>query len=373
MELELIPVAGNLKWIREIWESLEKSANTSYFLSWGWMENWIASLPDHVKPELVVFLERKDPFVAFFVGKANLVRKHIFKSRGLFVNTTGIPAFDCIYIEYNGFLCKQPQAVRVIDILKRLPHSWDELYLPGFDMRSFQGTAMLENIFPYKAIIDDDLVSPFVDLDKVRARDGDYLSLLSANTRAQINRSYRIYEKIAPVQLEVAQDASSAMDIYHELINLHEDTWTSRGQNGAFSSDHLFQFHKRLIQSRFENSEIQLLRIKCENNTIGCLYNFVYKNNVYFYQSGINYDLDKRLKPGLIAHVEAIRHNAAMGHKIYDFLGGGSQYKMSLATDHNRLIWMRLQKPLLRFRIENGLKSFKHLLVGLCKNVTYPR
>jgi len=71
------------------------------------------------------------------------------------------------------------------------------------------------------------------------------------------------------------------------------------------------------------------------------------------------------LKPGLIAHVEAIRHNAAEDRKIYDLLGGNSRYKMSLATHHNRLIWIRLQKPLLKFKIEDALKTLKNLLVRL--------
>jgi Acetyltransferase (GNAT) domain len=371
MKLELIPVAGNLKRIREIWESLEESANTSYFLSWGWIENWITSLPDHIKPELVVFLEGNDPHLAFFLGKANLLRKHLFKSRGWFVNATGIPAFDR-YIEYNGFLCRQPEALQFIDIVKSLPDSWDEFYLPGLDARSFPGTATLDHISPYKTIVDDDLVSPFVDLDAVRTQGGDYLSLLSANTRAQVHRSYRLYEKTAPVQLEVARDILSAMDIFHELVSLHEETWTNRNREGAFSSDYMIQFHTQLIQRRFEYDEIQLLRIRCENDTIGCLYNFIYKNNVYFYQSGIHYNLDKRLKPGLVAHVEAIRHNATAGRKIYDFLGGESRYKMSLATHQNRLIWVRLQKHLPKFRIENTLKTFKHLLKGLRKKHYMP-
>jgi len=364
MKLELIPVAGNLKRIREIWENLEAGADTSYFLSWGWIENWIANLPDHVKPELVVFLEGDDPRLGFFLGKANLVRKRLLKSRGWFVNATGIPAFDRIYIEYNGFLCKQPEAFRFMDIVKSLPDAWDEFYIPGLDMRSFPGKTALENIFPYKTIINDDLLSPFVDLDMVRARDGDYLSLLSANTRSQIHRSYRLCEKNAPIRLEVALDMRSAMDVYHELVSLHKDTWEKRNQDGAFSSDYLFEFHKQLIQSRFEYDEIQLLRIKSGEKTLGCLYNFVYKHRVYFYQSGMNYTLDKRLKPGLVAHAEAIGHNAAKGHKTYDFLGGGSRYKMSLATHHNRLIWVRLQKPLIKFRIENALITLRHLFAG---------
>ena len=377
MKPEIIPVAGNIKRIREIWEGLEAGSNISYFLSWGWIENWIAGLPDHVKLELVVFLEGNDPRLAFFTGKLTLTlehgdfhgQRHLFNRRGWFLNTTGVPAFDRVCPEYNGFLCKQHESFKLADILKSLPDSWDEFYLPGLDMRSFPGTEALDNHSPYKTIIKDDMIvqSPFVDLDMVRARGGDYLSLLSANTRSQINRSYRLCDKIAPVQLEVARDRQSAMNIYHELVALHDDAWTNRGQEGAFSSDYLFQFHKQLIQSRFEYDEIQLLRIKCADKTIGCLYNFVYKNNVYFYQSGINYNLDKRLKPGLVIHVEAVRHNATLDHKTYDFLGGGSRYKMSLATHHNRLIWIRLQKPLLKFRIENALKMLKYRTIGLLK------
>ena len=377
----MIPVSGNLKRIREIWESIEsieKSVNLSYFLSWGWIENWIACLPDHIKMEFFVFLEGNDPQLAFFIGKETLVwamgdfhgQRHFFKTRAWFLNATGNPEFDRLNLEYNSFLCKQPESFRLIDILNRLPDSWDELYLPALDMRSFPGTEALNNIPPYKTIIKDDIIvlSPFVNLDLVRERGGDYLSLLSANTRSQINRSYRLCENIAPVRLEIARDTVSALDIYHELVDLHGVAWTKRSKVGAFSTAYLFQFHRQLIQRRFAYDEIQLLRIKCGNNTIGCLYNFVYKNNVYFYQSGINYNLNKRLKPGLVAHVEAIRYNATAGRKIYDFLGGGSRYKMSLATHHNRLVWIRLQKPLLKFKIESALKMLKNLLVGLRKN-----
>ncbi len=374
MKLELLPADGNLKQIKEIWENLEKIGNTSYFLSWGWIENWIASLPDHAKPELAVFLEGNDPRLAFFIGKVTLGRttgdfhgqRHFLKTRGWFVNSTGIPAFDRVHMEYNGFLYKHDEQFRLTDILKCLPNCWDELYLPGLDMSSFPGTVALDKISPYKTIIKDNRIvpSPFVDLDRVRTRGGDYLSLLSANTRSQINRSYRLCEKTAPVRVEVAHDPRSAMDIYNELVDLHEETWKSRSQEGAFSSDYLFRFHEQLIQRRLGYGEIQLVRIKYDHYTIGCLYNFVYKNNVYFYQSGINYKLDKRLKPGLVSHAEAIRYNAVAGHKIYDFLSGGSRYKTSLATDHNRLIWIRLQKPLFKFKIENALKTCKHILAG---------
>jgi hypothetical protein len=365
MELELIPSIRDLTRIGEIWKSVEERNDASFFLSWGWIENWISSLPDYARPVLYVFKKGGEPHLAFFLGRADVVRKNIFKSRGLFLNATGIPSFDRVYIEYNGFLCRHPGDFNLVDIINRLPLPWDEFYLPGLDGRSYPGRLIIDAALPYRVIVDDDLESPYVDLEGVRAQAGDYLSLLSANTRSQINRSYRLCEKTARIRLEVAGSIESALDIYREMVNLHEATWAGRNQQGAFCSDYLFEFHKQLILRRFAAGDIQLLRVKSGNETIGCLYNYLYRGHVYFYQSGINYDLDKRLKPGLIVHVEAIRYNAAAGHMIYDFLGGGTRYKMSLATHHNRLIWVRLQKPLLKFRIESALRKFKHILEGM--------
>jgi hypothetical protein len=341
---------------------MERSANTSYFLSWGWIENWITSLPDHAKPALAVFQDGDDPHVAFFLGKANLTRKGFLRSRGWFVNATGIPAFDRLYIEYNGILCDNPDSFRFVDLVRSLPGDWDELYLPGLDARAFPGMAALDRILPHRTLVEDDLLSPFVDLDLVRTR-GDYLPLLSANARAQLRRAYRLFENEAPIRIESARNLQSALNTFDALVVLHESTWEKRGKAGAFSNQYLLQFHKRLIEKRYDHDEIQLLSIKYGDKILGYLYNYVYRSHVYFYQSGINYAMDKRLKPGLVTHVEAIKYCASAGHKTYDFLAGDSRYKMSLATHQNRLLWVRLQKPLVRFALENAIKKFRRLLI----------
>ena len=74
-----------------------------------------------------------------------------------------------------------------------------------------------------------------------------------------------------------------------------------------------------------------------------------------FYQSGIAYEADNRLKPGLVCHAHAVAYNAAAGHRIYDFLGGEARYKKSLSTDaaHVReLTWSTIQRPRFRFALE---------------------
>ncbi|MBA4395873.1 MAG: hypothetical protein C0394_00565 [Syntrophus sp. (in: bacteria)] len=385
MRLESIPVAGDLKSIRELWEPLESGSNASYFLSWGWIENWLTSLPDAARPTLMVLREEGAPLLAFFIGKVRLsglslfnrrtgsgdaqqehineiiyCGRHLFSRRGWFLNATGNPAFDRIHIEYNGFLQKRQDAVSLPDVLHSLPDSWDEIYFQGIDARSFPESLTPDALSPCEIIVDREMAAPFVDLNMIRNQGKDYLSLLSANTRAQIRKSYRLCEQ-TPVQLETATDVQEAMNIFDEMVALHEQAWTTRGVEGAFSTEYLYQFHKNLILKRFMHNEIQMLRITCGDQTAGCLYNFVYRNNVYFYQSGINYNLDNQLKPGYLSHVEAIRHNLAAGRHVYDFLGGEERYKMSLATHHNRLIWMRVQKPLLKFRIERMLKKINKI------------
>ena len=81
---------------------------------------------------------------------------------------------------------------------------------------------------------------------------------------------------------------------------------------------------------------------------------------VLFYQSGFAAFDDPRIKPGYVCHAAAIEHAAAAGHAIYDFLGGDGRYKQSLATDETQLAWVRVQRPRLRFAIEDRLRRAAH-------------
>ena len=67
---------------------------------------------------------------------------------------------------------------------------------------------------------------------------------------------------------------------------------------------------------------VDLLRVRAGDTTVGCLYNFVSRGDVSFYQSGLAYETDGKLKPGLVCHALAIDHAARAGHRWYDFLAG---------------------------------------------------
>ena len=115
---------------------------------------------------------------------------------------------------------------------------------------------------------------------------------------------------------------------------------------------------------RLRHGEIQLVRVSSNGSTLGCLYNFVSRGRVTFYQAGLATFDEPHIKAGYICHAAAIEYNALAGHAIYDLVGGKARYKDNLATGSNRQVWLRVQRPTTRFAIEDNLKKWKDLLVG---------
>ena len=357
LEVTLLDIKNNFTKVKASWEGLVVQHDVSYFLSWGWIETWLKELPDICKVFFIEMRQNNQPTLAFFVGEKIIKRSKVFKIRQLALNVSGHDEYDNICIEYNGFLSASHLEFDIERILKKISLPWEEMYLPGLDLSAFPGNSLSSLSSPFRYIEDDSTVSPYVDLEKVRQAGGDYLSLLSGNSRSQIRRSFRILE-VGHVELEVPDGLEHAFQIYREMVDLHQATWKARGQAGVFSSQLFCRFHKRLIRTRFDKGEIQLLRIHTGGNTIGCLYSFVWQGRVYFYQCGFNYSFGKKVQPGLVSHVMAVQYNAEQGHDAYDFLAGGdARYKKSLATDYNEMAWGRIQRPSMKLKLEAKLRS----------------
>ena len=330
-----------------LWRDLEARSQPSYFLSPAWVETWLTCLPDDAAPRLAITHDRS---AACWIGRRDVRRHGVFASRAMYVNATGVDRYDEVCIEHNKILGNGAALVAA------LPADWDELFLPAVDEASAPYLGALRG---YRVRIDRQSVAPFVDLDAVRASETGYLALLGSNTRNQLRRARRI---VGNLDFEVARDEATALDIYGELLRLHARTWSSRGQHGAFADPWFERFHRRLITSRITSGEIQLVRVRAGGTTIGCLYNFVYNGRVLFYQSGLAQLDDPHLKPGYLCHAAAVEYNANAGHRIYDLLGGTTRYKHSLATGSQRLLWLRVQRPRLRFAVEDHLRSWKRAL-----------
>ena len=337
--------------VKDIWCALEERAKPVYFLSWGWVGNWLASLPSHDHLQLCTISDGNGPVAACFLGDRVMRRHKVMPTRTLHLNATGDHAYDEVYIEHNALLTTN--GTTLATMIEHLPATrWDEIFFHCLDAQTFDELAAAPLPPSLRLRVDREVGDYYVDLAKVRGK--DYLSLLGSSTRSHLRKAQRL----APdATFEIARDERQAFEIYDELVVLHQRAWKARGEPGAFADPWFDRFHRRLIAQRFRHGEIQLVRLRTAAQTIGCLYNFVSHGRVLMYQTGINPDVDDKIKPGYLTHLYAVEHNAREGHAQYDFLGGDAQYKKSLSTDKTKLVWARVQKRRLMFWLEDRARE----------------
>lgn len=340
--------------VEPLWRELEAHADPSYFLSWGWIENWLACLPKAERPELAVLVEGGAVVAACFVTARRVREHHLLPTSSVFVNATGIPAYDEVCIEHNGLLCARDVPRSLIELVE-LPGEWDELVMPGIDASELE----LLRAGGARVRVDREVPAPYVDLARARERPDGYLGVLGSAMRAHLRRARRRAGELA---VDVAGDTAQALAIYDELVALHQASWQGRGQPGAFADPWFVEHHRRLIAQRFDHGELLLVRVRAKRRTLTCQYCFVYRGRVVYYQSGRAHTEDPQVSPGLLGHLAVIEHAIAAGHAVYDFLAGDADYKQHLATDENRIAWVRVQRPSVQFAIEERLRGWKHAL-----------
>ncbi|MEJ7602538.1 MAG: GNAT family N-acetyltransferase [Kofleriaceae bacterium] len=319
--------------------------------SWGWVENWLACLPRAEAPKLAVLRDDDRAVAACFLGRRLAWQRRLVPARALYLNTTGVPRIDDLWIEYNGLVGASGMSIeRLVEAVSdQLPGAggWDELVLPALDEHAFGGLRDADHP-AYRVLVTRRVPAYFVDLAKVRA--AGYLPLLSGQTRSQVKRARRL---AGDLEVTVARELAEAIEIYDELTVLHGAQWRVKHEPGAFADPWFDRVHRRLIATRFEHGEIELLRVRSGHQTIGCLYNHVFAGRVLQYQSGLAMYEDPHLKPGYICHSVAIERAATLGRDVYDLLAGDMRYKKSLSTDLGWLVWGKVQRRRLRFTLED--------------------
>ena len=329
---------GDLKSLESAWRALESHANPSVFQSWSWVQCWLQT--PGVSPQLLTAWAGND-----IVGLALLQsapKRHFFEKPTLYLQETGLPKIDALYIEYNDILSSPEDHDRVtiacLKFLAGIAENGQDICLSGISETWRQQAEAT----PLACKIQQKKTSYFVDLESIRAQGLPYLKILSRNTRQKLTRSRRRIEEIAPITLERANNVAEAQKFFSQLSTLHQETWRARGEPGAFQNTIFNAFHQRYIKTSFKEGTIDLLRVRADDTDLGYLLNFVHAGVVYQYQSGVDYTL-KSNHPGYLAHAAAIQYYLDSGMQVYNFMAGDNQQKASLSTCTEPLYWLRLR------------------------------
>jgi CelD/BcsL family acetyltransferase involved in cellulose biosynthesis len=324
------------------WQALEAQAPHSFFQSWAWTGCRFAERFDDP-----VLLSARDGDTTRALALFNRKRGRLGVT-ALHLGESGAAALDAPYIEYNapliapgmpaGLCADLLRAARFAALNGSSPKLPRRLVLSGVAPDVHAAAASIGG----RITLTRAHQAPWLDLSRVR---DSGMGHLSANTRQQLRRSLRRYADLGPLHVTRAATPPEAHAFLDAMAVLHQQTWTRRGQSGAFANPFFARFHHELIDRA--PGRVDLLRVTAGAHTVGFLHNFLQMGRVYAYQSGFDYDgADKHQKPGLTCHWLAIAMYAAEGQAFYDFLAGADRYKRSLASDAATLSWLTISPTL---------------------------
>lgn len=346
------------------WRELEKRATASFFLGWHWIGTWLACLA----PEAVLVRVRQaGRTVGLGLLCPHAVRRHgVLSVPTLHLNATGDELLDVLTIEYNDLLAEsgleEPVRHAALGHLRRLRRLAGR---PFWAVQARGTTGPVQRAGEaagFSTRLHALAPSAAVDLAAVRASGRPYLQHVSANTRSQIRRAARLYEKRGPLLLERARDTAEALAFLEEGGALHQARWQARGQPGAWASPTYVAFHRALVEAAHPQGAVELVRVSAGGEPIGYLYNFLHRGHVLFYLSGFRYEDDNRVKPGLVTHWLCIEDHLAAGALVYDFMAGDNRYKTSLGSAGPDIVTAVLEKPHPVLRLEGMLRRLKERL-----------
>jgi CelD/BcsL family acetyltransferase involved in cellulose biosynthesis len=341
-----LSAARDMAAVEAAWRALEPEAAPSFFQSW----TWVGCLAEERFPDPVLLRAER---AGRTVGLALFNRRQgRLGNERLWLNESGNPALDAIYVEHNGMLLARD----AIDLMPACLHTaltapiapaghrggaWGRrLRLAGVDTVHLKAAQQAGAVH-----LLNESVAPFVDLAGLSAGSDGYLASLSANTRYQIRRSNRCFARLGPQTVRQAETTVEGLAFLDSLAALHQATWTRRGARGAFANPAFLRFHRALIARALPRGELALLRISAGTHVLGYLYNVRLSGRLFTYQSGFDYvgcaaAVGPHAKPGLTCHHAAILRAQAEGAVAYDFLAGPDRYKSSLARAATRLYWL---------------------------------
>jgi CelD/BcsL family acetyltransferase involved in cellulose biosynthesis len=337
--------------LERIWAKLDQSGSHSFFVTWTWMGSWLRSLPS-LDGISFLQLRRGDEIVgaAVLAVKAAKFRR-LIPIRQAWLNASGNPDFDCVTIEHNGLASNWAWADDIWPALESWfatnPLKIDELVLPG----------------AYPAIVPH---APILALD--RHEKGFRLPLagisptagigpaLTRNSRQQLNRAIRFFERLGPLAVKAAPDQVTALDFFNHMKVLHTASWRRRGQPGAFGKPFFEHFCRELIAAGLPSGNVDMLQVAAGDTVLGYLFNLHRHGTIYNYQSGFD-DADRATRPGYACHALAIAHYAARESRYYDFLAKPNQLKQSFGSEIYELCWRHLRQPTYAFRLEHWARQ----------------
>jgi CelD/BcsL family acetyltransferase involved in cellulose biosynthesis len=317
-------------------ELLSSSAANNYFLSWEWLRQWWKVYAGPGDRLALMVVEREGDVAAiapFYIRKRILGRVYPVR-RMMFLGSQEEEAGD-VGSDYLDIICRANEEEGAVQAIFQSivdDNLCDEIYLSGVDTaaRTFPHIREQAERHGFFAVIADEFESPYV---KLPSSWEEYVNSLSSSMRYKIKNEQKKVHKNGTASLFRVERSEDLPMGYETLAMLHRKRWGTRGMEGVFEDRRFSRFHQEIMPTMLRNGHLDLTILKINSESKAALYNIVYNNKVYFYQSGIDTS-DRKTAFGYVLHSHCIEAAIAKGMAEYDFLpkGRGDDYKDRFAT-----------------------------------------
>ncbi|MFH1776270.1 MAG: GNAT family N-acetyltransferase [Candidatus Omnitrophota bacterium] len=347
MKIKVINNIKGLEQIKQNWDLLlENSQSNTIFLTWEWINLWWEVFQDGRGLEILTFWDKKE-----LVGIAPFLRRKVRHFNMLPYErieflASGEDEQDEICSEYLNIIAKKNRESEVIDkLINYISENkfWEEIVLKELSDENISTAILLDRLKSSKLCysVAPDGSAYYIDLPDSW---GKMLKRLSSNFRYKINRDRKKLEQRGQVSFKEVKKYEELSCIFDKLIALHQKRWFSAGQKGCFASSKFTDFHRKMIKILFERDRLRLCYLEFNGNILAVSYDFIYKNNVYFYQSGFDMDFNGNIAVGNILRALCIEHYINKGIAKYDFLKGEGRHKTAWAATDKKIYAIRIRR-----------------------------
>jgi hypothetical protein len=346
------------------WNVLQSKADSSAFVAWFWIKQWLAQKNLTTNNCLCVEVSQGPDTIG--LALFGIKTKRIFWGLNIhqyYLHKSGNTKEDQTWIEHNTFLldknyeqqatnkiCQQLIKINQLDDIKiglSSPRFANSLNFSDFNLRTeLSSQGYLVNLAGYTCL-------------------DDYLASLSKNTRASIKRSIKLLNEQSPLRLVLAKGIAEKDAVLKNIAELHRIKWRSTVYGSGFDNPCFYKFHQGLIQEQDSAKYCRLYTLYQDEVALGHVYLLTYGDKWSFYLSALHFNADNRIKVGLVIHNLIIEQAIKEGINVYDFLAGEAQYKKSLSNAQpyeQNIYCFYSNTPLLLFR--ELLRKWKRLIFG---------
>jgi CelD/BcsL family acetyltransferase involved in cellulose biosynthesis len=218
----------------------------------------------------------------------------------------------------------------------------------------------LQAIAPTDAEMSSPYTAPGIQFDS----DGQVLGDLLKKKSLRRHRKY--FERQGALLLRSVEDEAELSEALPKFFQQHIERWHSIGNPSQFLDATQSAFFSTLGRRLLNAKSLRFDILECDGNAIAYHFGFQHGDRFYWYKPSFDPLLAKHSPGEALLHALFEKYAAHVSY--FDFTIGNEAFKNRFANSYPRILWWRLERPLLlrlRTRILATLRAMRKVVRNL--------